>query len=284
MTRSLPLLVALLGACTGGSGGGATCSTDQRSDVAVLQQISFVRQADGISDGFDLDGAVSTAGGATGCGVADWTDPDGVPGIDNSFATLIPALEQTEAVAVEGLIQSSINDGNLLLMFELGGVDDRTDDDCVSFEFLRGDGVPLLGTDQLLEVDQTIAQHPTAPTYAFADLAIAGGTLNAGPMAIDIPVHIFGLDLDFILNDAQMRVHLRDDGTYEGFFAGGVDTQTILDVAANENVDAALYGILVALFANTKDLAPDAGGACTQISLGFQFKAVPAFLLDESAQ
>lgn len=253
-----------------------TCDVADKRDLWVMDEIRFMRVEDGVSDGFDLDGTAEPT-----CGIDDRTSPSGQAGIDNSFATLIPALEQTEAMAVESLILASINDGNLLLMYELGGLDDRTQDECVSFEFLRGHGLPLLGTDGYLESHQTIARDPEATSYPFAEAAVADSSIEVGPMLVDLPFHIFALDLEFALEDARIRVDLHEDGTSSGVFSGAMDPQQVLDVAANEDVDDALYGILVALFANTKDLAPDETGACTRISVGFQFTARPAYLYQE---
>lgn len=268
-------LLSVLLACTPADDR-PTCDVADKRDVWVMDEIRFSRQEDGVSDGFDLDGTADPV-----CGVDDRTSPSGQPGIDNSFATLIPALEQTEAMAVESLILAAINDGDLLLMYEFGGLDDRADDDCVSFEFLRGHGLPLLGTDGFLEADQTIARDPDAASYPFEEAAVADGSIEVGPMLVDLPFHIFALDLQFGLEDARIRVDLHEDGTSSGVFSGAMDPQQVLDVAANENVDDALYGILVALFANTKDLAPDETGACTRISVGFQFTARAAYLFEE---
>jgi hypothetical protein len=252
-----------------------TCDVADKSDVWVMDEIRFMREVDGVSEGFDLDGTSDPI-----CGIDDRTSPTGQPGIDNSFATLVPALEQTEAMAVESLILASINDGNLLLMYEFGGLDDRAEDECVSFEFLRGHGLPLVATDGRVESHQTIERDPSASTYPFAEAAVVGGSIEVGPMQIDLPFHIFGLDLEFGLEDARIRVDLHEDGTSSGIFSGAMDPQQVLDVAANEDVDDALYGILVALFANTKDLKPDDTGACTRISVGFEFTARPAFLYE----
>src|SRR5690349_652528 len=86
-----------------------TCATDAEPEALVVREILLGRIEDGVSEGFDLDGVVSEEDGATGCGVGDTVTPEGVPGVDNALARLIPLLELTEAVAVEGLIQNSIN-------------------------------------------------------------------------------------------------------------------------------------------------------------------------------
>ena len=86
------------------------------SEVFLLTTIAFPREVDNVSTGFNLDDAVSMEGGGTGCGVADQVSPDGEEGIDNSFARLRPALDATEASALDAIVQEATNGGGLLVM------------------------------------------------------------------------------------------------------------------------------------------------------------------------
>src|SRR5687768_14774767 len=147
----LSLALVLLAGCANET---KQCRTEHvEPQTWVMREIRFVRQVDGVSDGFDLDGV---DGGLEGCGIADFTSPDGVPGVDNAFARMIPALELTEAAAVEPLIQDAINSGQLLLLVELAGVDDTAEDECVDVGLMRGAGEALVGGDVLLVSGQTL--------------------------------------------------------------------------------------------------------------------------------
>jgi hypothetical protein len=249
------------------------------SELFVIRTLGFVRpdeQDEAVCDGFDLDGAETALGGPDGCGIADFVRPDGAAGVDNAFAYLLPALEVTEAAAVESLIQTAIENGSLLLTMELGGVSDPLDDACVDLTVGRALGPPLIGTDGLLLSGQTFAPDPDRPTLSVSGVALEGGRLEA-PLDLTLPVTVFDVDLDFALLDGWVRVERAEDGTLRGLFAGGVEVAYMLQVAQEENVDDALHGVLAALLGTWSDLAPDAGGACTRISITFGFEAVPAF-------
>lgn len=274
------VLLALTAACSPAPA--ASCSTsDAPPEIGVIRKLMFARETDGVSDGFDLDGAMTLADEPTGCGVPDYTGPNGEPGIDNAFARLIPALMLTEAQAIEGIVQNAINSGELLMMFSLTGADSPTDDDCVDLEVLRGLGQPNLGTDRQLESGQTFDRDPSVPPTYAEGLSRVDGSLEAHGLELAIPLQIFLLSLDFKLENAAMRIDSEEDGTYRGVMAGGIDVESLIEVASYQKVDAALLGILESLLTGNVDLAPDAAGECQQISMTFEFEATPAFLFED---
>jgi hypothetical protein len=274
--------LVLLWACSGPEETGPV--VDQCDDVGeerllVIQRLTFVRQEAGISDGFDLDGVTSPLGGPTGCGIADLSAPDGAVGVDNAFSYLLPALELTEAAAVEGLIQSTIDSGELLIALELSELDDPQQDECVDMWVGRAAGVPLRGTDGRLLSGQTFDPDADAPSIELPDVILQDGTFEM-PVEMLIPVTIFDVSLDFALRDGRLRGQLLPDGTVVGLFAGGVEVGYLLQIALEENVDAGLHDVLSALLGTWSDLAPGEDGQCTQISMTFAFEAVPAFWFD----
>lgn len=248
-----------------------SCGSDEQ--VFVVQQMSFVRSEDGISEGFDLDGIVGDS-----CGVPDLASPGGGGGIDNAFSFLLPALELTEAAAVELLLQEAIDTGQLLLTLELSGLDDVADDACVGLQIGRAVGPPMLGTDGRLLWGQTLAADDTLPAFDAGQIPLQGGQLEAGA-ALSLPMEIFGVPLQLDLLGGRMRAVIEPDGAISGLFSGGVAVDYVLQVAREENVDPSLAGILETLLGQFADLAPDEQGACTQFSVGIAYRAVPAFLL-----
>ena len=116
------MLLAMLLGCSSDSSKeintAKTCSAAEGGETitAVVNTLTYARQVDGIANGFNLDGVISDTSDETGCFKPDLVGPDGTQGVDNAFSALIPALESTEAVALETLIQTSINSGELLLM------------------------------------------------------------------------------------------------------------------------------------------------------------------------
>ena len=116
----------------------AACGDPEDKLSLVVTSIGYMRVNDGISWGFDIDGKDAQV-----CGHADYLTPHGTPGIDNGLATLVPALEASEAKVIEGLLNSTILEGRLLLAVEISRLDDLYEDDCVDAEFFQAYGEPL---------------------------------------------------------------------------------------------------------------------------------------------
>lgn len=274
-----PLLL-LAFACTPDEPQGLDLSVCDRSGeldhAVVLDTLLFGRIDEGVSPGFDLDGETSVQYGPTGCGVADLTDPDGVAGIDNGFGGLLPALELTEAAAVEPLIQQTIDDGELLITFDLTDLDDATGDGCMDLTVGRAAGTPMLGTDGQLLDGQTLDPDPEIEPLLIEHVEVVDGTFEA-PFAITIPVQIFDVDMDFTLQNGRIRGTLAPDGTVSGLFAGGVDVATLLEITEENNVDPALHDVLEALLDVWADLEPDGLGGCAQVSIVFQYTSVKMY-------
>lgn len=254
----------------------STCDDSAAPVVGVMTTMRFVRAKDNISAGYNLDGEVTDEGDSWGCGIGDYTDAEGNEGIDNAFARLIPAMEATEAVAVEGLIQDAIDSGELLLMFELHDLDDRTDDDCVGFTLQEGAGEPLLGTDGAILPDQTFSRDAESFSASASDVVLSGGRMDAGPLDVLLPATVLGVDVLFSIHDARIRIEPQEDGTFTGFLGGGTPIDYIIQIAQKENVDETLASLLESLLTSTADL----GEQCEDISLTIEFEAVPAYFLD----
>ena len=118
-----------------------TCSVTGETIVGVLSSITHARRVDGVVWGLNIDGFNVCNNRPKWLLQRRLDRPNGNPGIDNAFSALIPALESTEAVALESLVQDSINNGNLLLMVEITGVDNWQNDDCVDVSIWRGQGL-----------------------------------------------------------------------------------------------------------------------------------------------
>lgn len=249
--------------------------------VGVVSKLAFARATAGVSNGFDLDGAVTSAGAGTGCGVADYTGPDGRTGVDNGFAILVPALELTEAAAVEGLIQDSINSGELLMTFEVSGVDDPWDDECVSFAVGRAAGAPLMGTDGTLEWNQTLAVDPEVPPFVVPGLVLHDGYVEAHGVTLDLPISVLNVSMVFHIDGAIFGLQAQPDGSFTGVFAGGVSRQALVDIGYYEGVDAALGPAIEALLEVASDLDGDGDDYCEEIAMTFELTAIPAFLFEE---
>lgn len=291
MSAPVSAVAALALSCAPNSNGGLSadsgaaapsCDSATHSEVYVVRQLGFARTSDsGVAWGFDLDGHVSAAGDPDGCGKADRTDPLGNPGIDNAFSGLVPVLEQTEAAAAEGLLQDSINAGELLLLLEVTGIDDATNDDCVTVRLGQGEGVPLIGTDGTLLDGQTFAPTPgIEPTVATAAW-IEDGVLHARGLGLVLELQILDAELAVPITDAGFRLEL-DPGApvLTGQFGGGLPVDEFLEVAANNGIAQSLRDLLNTALPVAADLKMD-DGTCGLLSAGFELEVSPAFLADE---
>lgn len=256
-----------------------TCE-DGDTVVAVVSTFSYARIENGVVWGFDLDGLTSTNQDYQGCYKNDLVDPLGNTGIDNAFSALIPALESTEAVALESLVQQSINVGNLLMLIEITGVQDVQNDDCVNVHFYRGTGTPLVGTDGLLLDGQSFYKDLDLPYSGIEGMSIIDGVLVASPLDITLPVDVLDEHLNFEMFNGGIYMNISPDGYMHGFFGGALPIQTIVDITQLPDVN--LPDAVVGLVASAADLYPNADGTCDAISLAFQYEAIPAHFVLES--
>ena len=247
----------------------------------VFDTVTFTRvQKDGKARGFDVDGKVTPDGDAATCGKSDFTAPDGQPGIDNQFALLVPVIEKSGLQAFEGLLQASIDNGGVLLMLQVDGLDSFVDDADVKVTLRAGQGMPLLGTDKKLLSGQTFHLRADSPEKVAAPAAVKGGQLDAGPFDVDVPVSVFGNLYVLEVRAARVRARLVDERRIEaGLFGGGITFSSIQKIALTGAKDQpSIIEMVTTLVDGMGDLAPDAKGNCTQISAALAFSGVSAFL------
>lgn len=250
---------------------------------SLVRQLGFARQEpEGISEGFDLDRRVSDRSDAIACGRADFTSPGGTPGIDNQIARLVPLVEmQAGGVSLDDILETAINNGQMLLAVELEDLDDERNDPCVTVQFRPLMGTPSLGTDGLIEIGQTFDARTDGVISRIEGARLVDGVLDAGPAELSLPVTI--LDASFILHvhDALVHIVIDEEGNFSGAFGGGVDIAEMITISQSLNVPSDLMGAVMLLLNNNADLARDeATNRCGQISATLLFEAVPAFVYD----
>ena len=273
MRFTVPLLLAM------------ACTSEVAPQYGVASTLLISRAEDNVSSGFDLDGLSSEEDGETGCGIGDYTSELGEPGVDNAIARLVPILEQTEAIAAEDLIHQAINSGELLILFEMNGLDELSStDQSVDLSVLRGAGSPIVGTDGTLVSGQTFDIDPTVDATGQADVTLEDGILTAEDMTLTIPLEIFDAKLTAILENASVRIFWNEDGSFHGYMGGALDYWAIVNMAIDSNVDQALAESLPLLFGANADLDPNGTGTCTHISFTFTFTGVSAFVFDTPAE
>lgn len=247
--------------------------------AVVFRALSFARRNDdGTTWGFDLDGRVSDAADPDGCYRADLQTPDGVAGVDSAFSGMVPALEATEAGAVEGLIADSINNGQLLLIAEVSGVDHPTDDPCVDVRLWRAVGTPMVGTDGLLLDGQSFAVDPALSSAEMSCVPMVGGAVVAAGLDLDLPLQVLDVEVEFHVTDGAIRVDFDEAGGAWGYFGGGVANADVLRIVEEEEDLASLRDLVVGLVEAAADLRTDTG--CDALSIVFEFEGVPAWVVE----
>lgn len=266
------LLLALTGCEPSTSG---TCAADPE-EVWIVSELAFGRAEGRVAPGFDLDGQIGVQ-----CGTRDFTAPDGTPGIDNALAELLPLVEaQVGGLRLDGLVQNSIATGQILLAFQLAGVDGHVDDGCVGLRMRRLTGSPLLGgTDNLLLPYQTLYPDETTAINELGEARIAGGRIEPAPADISLPVSILDARFTLDVRDAHVRLTYVGEDAIEGIVAGGIEVEQILAVVATLNIPDDLMAMAELLVRSYADLVP-MGRDCSQISAVLTFRAIPGFIGD----
>ncbi|MCB9506354.1 MAG: hypothetical protein H6698_00485 [Myxococcales bacterium] len=262
------------------SGPAGACGPLGESRTYVLKTLRFARNEAGVSAGFDLDGRTSDGTDPVGCRKLDLTSPSGTPGVDNQFASLLPAIEAAGGMAFEGLIQDAINEGDILLLIELTSVESLDDDDCVSVEVQSGLGTPLLDQAGAMAANQTFARDPEGDHSHVDGARIVDGTLAVDSIRVTVPAYVFFYEFRIPVESARMEMHINEDGTATGVLGGGIEVDTLIEIVSQIDGAGGVPDAVTALAPGLADLAPNDSGQCTAVSAVLTFDAVPAYFYE----
>jgi hypothetical protein len=252
--------------------------------LVALDTMGFgVEIEPGVAPGFDLDNRISKADDETSCGHEDYISPEGTPGIDNQLASIAPLFDLFGIGAAETLIQNAIDEGGLLLLLQIDGVDDLQNDSEVIVTLRAGHGIPLLGTDGLLLSGQTFHLHPDTPDDRAEIASIEEGVLEAGPFAATLPIVVFGIQYELVVEDARLRaVWTEEKGLVSGVFGGQVSLETLYTIGETAAMDdGSVLPAIRAVFQGAGDMAQDEDGACQAVSAALVFTGVSAFFFPD---
>ena len=241
----------------------------EESHTSIIRQIIFLKEEmPGVVPGFNLDDRVSEDGDEETCGHPDLEDPDGRPGIDNQFATLFRILsaivEDTPQVAIQG----AINEGRVLMMIELLGVDSLEDDEDVTLRLFRASGRPLVGNRGLIAPHQTFYRDYNFPMSEIHGVQIRGGELQAGPIDFEVPLDVLDANFPMTVLNGRVRMKFNNDGSFNGLIGGSVNIDQVFDefaivVSGNED------DLARPIFKANADMGY-VDGECQEISLAFE--------------
>ena len=248
----------------------------EASHTNIIRQILFLQEeAPGVVSGFNLDDRISESGDEKTCGHSDLEDPQGRSGIDNQFATLFRLLtaivEDTPQIAIQG----AINEGRVLMMVELLGVDSLDNDDDITVRVFRASGRPLVGNQGLIAPYQTFYRDYDFPISEVKGVQIRHGELQAGPVDFEVPMDVLDANFPMTVLNGQIRMKFNQDGSFSGLIGGSVNIDDVLDEFA------------IVVSGNEDDLArpifeanADMGyrdGECQEISLAFEVNGHVAY-------
>lgn len=222
------------------------------------------------------------------------SEPDGV-GVDNAIEGFIPTIEMLLDAAscggsvegcLDGTLLAQINSGALVLLVEVGDVDDLRFDDHVTVQVALGElssgEAPVLAGGRLA-AGQTYryALAPDGspillgPAY---DGDIFRGRLRIATETLPLSINTGTRQLELSVLDAEMRFDISATALTQGVIGGGLPNGDV--IAAAEMVQPGSAELVGALVQGAADLRPEATDAtrCTAVSVGITFEAINAVL------
>ena len=256
-------------------------TVDQTTHVNAVRQFFLLADEDGVAPGFNLDGIISPDGDVASCGHGDFTDPNGDGGVDNQFAAVWSAAEPLIGEAVVALLLDGVNEGRMLVLMELSGVDSLIDDDDVTLTVLRSQDQPIVSMAGYLVPDQTFSLDPEFPLYVHERATITDGRLFAGPFDFAMPIMAFNADFVLPMRNGYVDAIIHEDGHMEGIFGGELDVEDTIEKFLNTN--ASQEAMLIApIVRDLADLNKNSDGVCSHMSGALRFEGTNAFIVTET--
>jgi hypothetical protein len=250
-------------ASTDGAFGGEPVVT-----ALLFRDLRVASVSGGLSAGFDLDGLVSTVTDES-CGGADFTGPEGTPGIDNGVGTIWADFYDVLGASLESLFRDGVSRGGdipaLLLGNDARWASARLDGAAVDFDGL------LAGyqTFDLLSSGEPVVVEQRADT------------LEVAPWDTVVVVPAFGPPLTLSVTGLRLSLHRDEDGVWRGVAGGAFEADAVPEVLGT--IPALASGeTLTAAVARAADI-PDATNACRRISFAATVEAVEGFVVPPSA-
>jgi hypothetical protein len=254
------------------------CGSAESEVHFVVTTMGYMRNENGVSEGYDLDGTDESI-----CGIRDLEGPDGELGIDNGLSYLVPALEASEAKVVEGYINTGIVEGRILMVVSVSRVDSLKNDACVDVEFGVAAGEPLLGTDGGILPGQTLMRSGL-PTKRVDGVAIVDGRLDARPMNLDLPVSLLDANFELNMENGGLRMQFEEDGVASGFFTGSIHQDEVTEILeSSEGVDGDVVKMVESIIGLALDIENESG-ECSSMSAGLEFTAAEIYLMDDPTE
>lgn len=219
--------------------------------------------------GFNLDGEVSTNGGDTGCGKADFVNRfnSSIDGVDNQIAFLKGGIDAALMGDLNDTLSENIEAGELLLIMDLSGIDGADDSEVSGTVVLASlpDGATLNVTGGIPDAGQSFVTGDATPVTFNGSLT--NGVFSASLNTLSLPLGDIGLDL----RNVSVRMALTADAVSNGEIGGAAATEDVVNSLPEGQRAAAM-----ALLGTNADM--NITGNCDGVSAGVAFDAVSANL------
>ena len=259
----------------------AGCSANPERHTWLVDSLSMQgERKPGLAIGFNLDGQVSEEGDEASCGHGDYRTTGGRAGVDNQLTAMLPTIEAIGGDAVHELLQRTIDDANLLVLFD---VLQHPEPSMSTLRVARGMAPALSGADGRLVSGQTLSVNPNLPESDATEVFAADSYLRARGMSLDLPISVLGYDIAFTLLDARLELWLDEHGGSGvlGGYASLDQVQETLDAVAAGGDPGIAEAVEVALEAHA-DLVSAGSSGCDGISMALALTVVPAWIDEES--
>jgi hypothetical protein len=251
----------------------------------MVTKLEFIAEERGVSQGFDLDGRVTPRGDRQSCGQKDFTSPDGVPGVDNQLAKLLPAIELAGGDVIKDLLQNIINDGTLIILITMEGFDDETGTAPRRFHIQMGQGKPMAGTDGELLFGQSFGINTALPEAETNSLEWnpETRTITTGAFDLDLPATVLTVSFILDVKGARFQFEIGEDDTLKGFMGGAIPKKTVQQIVtdAQANDGGPIEQFVGSALQTTTDMNYDSKtGECTGLSAALSFEAIPVYVVE----
>lgn len=260
-----------------------TCDEQGPRKVYAVYHMNFSKVMDGVTAGFNLDESVSRIGDGTGCGHNDYLGLYGELGIDNQFQSIIPLLNPILGQTLDESLTRTIQEKAFIILIEILGLDDMTNDECVQVNLFRATTQALVGTDGLLLEGQSFDIDLDLPWAHAPHAYIDNARLYTGPFELALPIKFSEISLRLFLSTAFLELDiLNEPSTQEklGILGGILPVSSLVESVAN--IEESLAPLAQQLIAGKADLEPDDSGTCQSISIAWQIKAHTAHLYTDT--
>ena len=136
----------------------------------------------------------------------------------------------------------------------------------------------MVGTDGAILDHQTFSRSEEIASSTVLSVPMEEGAFIAKPLSMELPVDILDKNLVFPMTKGGVGGFLHEDGGMHGYFGGAVPIEYVREVVSFDDVGAELTELMLGMLATAADVSPNENGECQELSVAFEFTAIPAYL------